>query len=153
MTSQAHKDGSLGLATQETTIANELPSVSSMLSKLENPTSLACSGEAEGLPAKGDGEEEEDRLFHALKEVLLKTESGEEETAFDVRELRDALETAGILSEQERDPSQLVGGATSILQKLWQSKSRYMVDAAEALANASRDRETSAISKLVYYSR
>ncbi|OKL62015.1 hypothetical protein UA08_02709 [Talaromyces atroroseus] len=145
MTSQTHEDSSLGLATEKTTpsqdlssIASDMPSVDSVLSRLENPHSLALSGELEGFLAKED-EEEHGRLLHALQKVLSKTESGDEDTSFDVQELRDALEMTDAIAEQERHVPQMVGGAASILQKLWQSKSRYMVEAAEALANASRD--------------
>jgi hypothetical protein len=77
-------------------------------------------------------------MFRALKEVLSKTEGNVD--VFDVQELRDALESADTAAQEGRRGPQLLEGVAAILQKLWQSESRYMVEAAEALANASRDR-------------
>ncbi|KAF5014315.1 hypothetical protein F66182_14746, partial [Fusarium sp. NRRL 66182] len=76
-------------------------------------------------------------MFRTLKQVLAKTERDED--VFDVQELREALEYADTAAQEGRRGPQLLGGVAAILQKLWQSESRYLVEAAEALANASRD--------------
>lgn len=146
MTSNVHGEGSPGLATKEagnthnsSSVAIELPSVESILSKLENPASLTVSGE----PADSSSEEEEKegQFLRTLQEVLSKTEGIEGETSFDVQELCNALETAGDTTEQGMQTE----AVASILHKLWRKRSRYMVEATEALANASRDRESSTL--------
>ncbi|RAO73773.1 uncharacterized protein BHQ10_009785 [Talaromyces amestolkiae] len=81
-------------------------------------------------------------MFRALKQVLAKTERDED--VFDVQELREALESADTAAQEGRRGPQLLGGVAAILQKLWQSESRYLVEAAEALANASRDQPAQA---------
>ncbi|GAM33289.1 hypothetical protein TCE0_003f00084 [Talaromyces pinophilus] len=141
MASQDYKDGgSTGLvpvATTNTDIISlaggiELPAVETVVPDLTDLKSLSSS-ETEGVVPV----EEQDQMFRALKEVLSKTEGDED--VFDVQELRDALESADTAAQEGRRGPQLLGGVAAILQKLWQSESRYMVEAAEALANASRD--------------
>lgn len=142
MASQDYKDGgSTGLvpvATKNTDIISlaggiELPAVETVVPDLTDLKSLSSS-ETEGVVPV----EEHDQMFRALKEVLSKTEGAED--VFDVQELRDALESADTAAQGGRRGPQLLRGVAAILQKLWQSESRYMVEAAEALANASRDR-------------
>ncbi|PCH04775.1 Armadillo-like helical [Penicillium occitanis (nom. inval.)] len=141
MASQDYKDGgSTGLvpvATTNTDIISlaggiELPAVETVVPDLTDLKSLSSSETEEVAPV-----EEQDQMFRALKEVLSKTEGDED--VFDVQELRDALESADTAAQEGRRGPQLLGGVAAILQKLWQSESRYMVEAAEALANASRD--------------
>lgn len=142
MASQDYKDGgSTGLVPVATTTTDlissadgiDLPAVETVVPNLTDLKSLPSSTGIEGVPV-----EEQGQMFRALKEVLSKTEGDED--VFDVQELRDALESADTAAQEGRRGPQLLGGVAAILQKLWQSKSRYMVEAAEALANASRDR-------------
>jgi hypothetical protein len=142
MASQDYKDGgSTGLVPVATitdiiSLADgiDLPAVESVIPDLTNLESLSPSTETEEvIPA-----EEQGQMFRALKEVLSKTEGNVD--VFDVQELRDALESADTAAQEGRRGPQLLEGVAAILQKLWQSESRYMVEAAEALANASRDR-------------
>lgn len=141
MASQDYKDGgSTGLvpvaATDIISLADgiDLPTVESVIPDLTKLESLSPSTETEEvIPA-----EEQGQMFRALKEVLSKTEGNVD--VFDVQELRDALESADTAAQEGRRGPQLLEGVAAILQKLWQSESRYMVEAAEALANASRDR-------------
>jgi hypothetical protein len=143
MASQDYKDGgSTGLAPVATTTTDiisladgiDLPAVESVIPDLRNLKSLSSLKQTEEVVPV----EEQDQMFRALKEVLSKTEGDED--VFDVQELRDALESADTAAQEGRRGPQLLGGVAAILQKLWQSESRYMVEAAEALANASRDR-------------
>lgn len=148
MASQDYKDGaSTGLVPVATTTdiislaeGIDLPSVESVIPDLTDLKSLSSSkGIEEVIPA-----EEQDQMFRALKQVLAKTERDED--VFDVQELREALESADTAAQEGRRGPQLLGGVAAILQKLWQSESRYLVEAAEALANASRDRTSITIS-------
>ncbi|EEA24584.1 GTP binding protein, putative [Talaromyces marneffei ATCC 18224] len=142
MASQDYKDGgSTRLAPVATTTTDvisstgdiELPAVVTVIPDLTGLKSLSSLKETEEvIPA-----EEQDQMFRALKDVLSKTERDED--VFDVQELRDALESADTAAKGGRRGPQLLGDVATILQKLWQSESRYMVEAAEALANASRD--------------
>lgn len=142
MASQDYKDGgSTGLVpvAEPTNVISsvddiDLPAVESVIPDLSNLKSLSSSTEIEEvIPA-----EEQDHMFRALKEVLSKTEGDED--VFDVQELREALDLADTAAQGGRRGPQLLGGVAAILQKLWQSESRHLVEAAEALANASRDR-------------
>ncbi|EED18349.1 GTP binding protein, putative [Talaromyces stipitatus ATCC 10500] len=141
MASQDYKDGgSTGLvpvATATTDIFSlaadiDLPAVGTLFPDLTGLKSLSSSNESEVIPA-----EEQDQMFRALQRVLSKTEGDED--AFDTRELRNALESADVAAQEGQRGPQLLGGVAAILQKLWQSESQYLVEAADALANASRD--------------
>lgn len=143
MASQDYKDeGSTGLVPVAATSFGivspadsiDLPAVETVVPDLTNLKSLSSLEDIE----KVIPEEEQDQMFHALKEVLSKTER--DEGVFDVQELREALALADTAAQEGRRSPQLLGGVAAILQKLWQSESSYMVEAAEALANASRDR-------------
>lgn len=151
MASQDYKDGgSTGLVPVATTtgiiyLADGIdsPAVESVIPELTDLKSLSSSkGTEEVLPA-----EEQDQMFRTLKQVLAKTERDED--VFDVQELREALESADTAAQEGWRGPQLLGGVAAILQKLWQSESRYLVEAAEALANASRDRTSILISYYV----
>ncbi|KAL3706676.1 hypothetical protein TMatcc_007689 [Talaromyces marneffei ATCC 18224] len=156
MASQDYKDGgSTRLAPVATTTTDvisstgdiELPAVVTVIPDLTGLKSLSSLKETEEvIPA-----EEQDQMFRALKDVLSKTERDED--VFDVQELRDALESADTAAKGGRRGPQLLGDVATILQKLWQSESRYMVEAAEALANASRDHENREIVVSSSYTR
>jgi hypothetical protein len=83
--------------------------------------------------------EEQSQMYRALQNVLSKSE--ENEGSFDVEELRASLEHADAAARQGQRSLQALQGVIATLEKLWYSRSRYMAEAAEALANGSRERE------------
>ena len=148
MASQDYKDGEgtglVPVATSNTSTTDiisstdglDFPAVEILIPDSADLKSLSKStGTGQGVPA-----EEQAQMFRALKKVLSKTEGNED--AFDIQELRESLESADAAAQEGQRGPQLLGGVTAMLQKLWQSESRYMVEAAEALANASRDRKS-----------
>ncbi|KAL1988523.1 hypothetical protein VTN96DRAFT_8918 [Rasamsonia emersonii] len=110
----------------------EFPAVKTILSELTDS--------APSAPERGQlslQPEEQDKMFRALQDVLLKTE--ENEGNFDVQELVSSLEQADADSRRGQRKLKALEGVSSTLDKLWQSRSHYMAQAAEALANGSRD--------------
>ncbi|EGC45554.1 GTP binding protein [Histoplasma capsulatum var. duboisii H88] len=78
--------------------------------------------------------EEEEEMFRALQAIFQVAE--EEEKNFDVKELLTALEGA---EEDTRQKMNALKGVKANLDLLWRSGSHFMVQAAEVLANGSRD--------------
>jgi hypothetical protein len=112
----------------------DFPSVDTILSTFKNPTpSISARGRLDLRP------EEQDQMFRALQEVLLKSE--EDEGSFDVQGLRASLEHADAVAQRGQRSLRALEGVSATLEKLWQSRSHYMAKAAEALANGSRERE------------
>lgn len=112
----------------------EFPAVKTILSEFTDSASSA--------PERGHlslQPEEQDEMFRALQDVLRKAE--ENEGNFDVQELVSSLEQADADSRRGQRRLKALEGVSSTLDKLWQSRSHYMAQAAEALANGSRDRE------------
>ncbi|KAL1963275.1 hypothetical protein VTN77DRAFT_8498 [Rasamsonia byssochlamydoides] len=110
----------------------EFPAVKTILSALTDS--------APSAPARGHlslQPEEQDEMFRALQNVLLKAD--ENEGNFDVKELVSSLEQADADSQRGQRNLKALEGVSSTLDKLWQSRSQYMAQAAEALANGSRD--------------
>lgn len=79
--------------------------------------------------------EEEEEMFRALQAIFQVAE--EEEKNFDIKELLTALEGA---EEDTRHKMNALKGVKANLDLLWRSGSHFMVQAAEVLANGSRDR-------------
>ncbi|KAH8690952.1 putative GTP binding protein [Talaromyces proteolyticus] len=75
-------------------------------------------------------------MFRALQDILKSASNTE---SFDLQELRESLEIADTTSQRGQRNPQLLEGVSSILDKLWRSKSKYMARAVEALANGSRE--------------
>ncbi|QSS66830.1 GTP binding protein [Histoplasma capsulatum] len=80
--------------------------------------------------------EEEEEMFRALQAIFQVAE--EEEKNFDIKELLTALEGA---EEDTRHKMNALKGVKANLDLLWRSGSHFMVQAAEVLANGSRDHE------------
>lgn len=83
--------------------------------------------------------EEQSQMYRALQDVLSKSE--ENEGSFDVEELRTSLEHADAETRRGQRSLQALEGVLATLEKLWYSRSQYMAEAAEALANGSRERK------------
>jgi hypothetical protein len=112
----------------------EFPAVKTILSALIGPAQSA----PERVPLSLQPEEQLE-MFRALQDVLLKAE--ENEGTFGVHELLSSLEQAEVDSQGGQRNRNSLQAVSSTLDKLWQSRSQYMVQAAQALADASRDRE------------
>lgn len=129
-------DGSLSdNQTDRMVKAIQLPEVKDLLS--ESTVSFPPAPAAEGPRLEPLDEQ---KMFKSLQAIL--DESEKEEGSFAVGELRASLEEADEDARHgTRDPRTL-SSVKATVEKLWQSRSEYMAPAVEALANASRDRES-----------
>lgn len=84
--------------------------------------------------------EEEEEMFRALQAIFQTAEEEEEEENFDVKGLLNALGEANEDARLGQRNMNILKGVRDNLGLLWRSGSDYMVQAAEVLANGSRDR-------------
>lgn len=104
----------------------DLPSVEQVLSSLPEVSTP--------LPSRGKKTidlEDQKSMFHLLKSAIENSGNG-----FDLKELQTSLEQAD--ADARRDPESL----KAILEQLWSCDSEFLVQAAEILANESRNRES-----------
>ncbi|EPS30780.1 hypothetical protein PDE_05732 [Penicillium oxalicum 114-2] len=113
----------------------DLPTVLEVLSALpESPSSISDRGTEElGL-------QDQEKMFRALRSIIEKADAAPEAANnFDLKELHASLEKADADGRRgQRDPESL-RSVLQILHKLWASNSEYLAQAAEVLANGSRD--------------
>lgn len=108
----------------------DLPSIEKIISSFpEKPPSL---------PPRGKvtlSEQKQEQLLDALKKAIA-TFRGEADVGngFDLKELHASLE--------QTDANYNLPSVPIILDQLWQCNSELLIDAAETLANESRDRES-----------
>lgn len=115
----------------------DLPSVDKVLSDLpELESSLQPQGTAEVQS------EEQENMFRALKQIIEQTgETSEVGAAFDLKELHASLEQAEGEARRGRRDAETLKGVLNTLHQLWSCNSRWMAQAAEILANGSRERK------------
>lgn len=115
----------------------ELPSIEQVLSDLSEVSSSLPSRTSETLP-----QEEQEIMFRALKNVVEIFESSAESiSSFDLKELHSSLEQADADASRGQRDAEPLQNVHTILCKLWSVNSGFLSQAAEALANGSRDRE------------
>lgn len=113
----------------------DLPAVETLLPDITDLGKLSVVSTEQKLSS----EEEQYQMFRSLQNVLSKAQANKD--VFDVQELYKALEEAHTASQEDGSSTQHLESVVSMLQKLWLSRSKYLLEATEALANASRDRE------------
>jgi hypothetical protein len=77
-------------------------------------------------------------MFRALKSVI---ESAYESSSLDLKSLQGALDEADADADRGQRDAEALQSVHSILGKLWSTNSGLLSQAAEVLANGSRDRE------------
>jgi hypothetical protein len=108
-------------------IFSELPELSSSLSERGTET-LSL--------------EEQEKMFRALSLVFENAENAAEAgNAFDLKELHASLEQADADARRGRRDPESLQSVLEILNQLWVSDSEFLAQAAEVLANGSRERE------------
>jgi hypothetical protein len=119
------------------------PSIEQVLSDLPEVT-----GNSSSLPLRNSetlAKDEQEKMFRALKNVLDNFEPSDDESAenesFDVKELQSSLEQADVDARRGERNAGPLQNVHTILCKLWSVNSGLLGQAAEALANGSRDRE------------
>lgn len=115
----------------------KLPSVEQILSEL--------TAETPSLPTRGTETvqlEEQANMFCSLRSLLKKAEEEDEGKCFDLRELHAALDQADADSRRGRRDLKALESVLVILHRLWECQSDYMAQAAEILADGSRDRKS-----------
>ncbi|CAI7569164.1 hypothetical protein N7533_001910 [Penicillium manginii] len=117
------------------------PSIEQVLSDLPEVT-----GNSSSLPLRNSetlAKDEQEKMFRALKNVLDNFEPSDDESAenesFDVKELQSSLEQADVDARRGERNAGPLQNVHTILCKLWSVNSGLLGQAAEALANGSRD--------------
>ncbi|PGH11454.1 hypothetical protein AJ80_07134 [Polytolypa hystricis UAMH7299] len=121
-------------ATEPDDVLNDPSSDSLPLKSLPEDSPPPCAPARDGEKLSKEAEE---KMFRALQEIFREAE--EEEDNFDVTDLLAALEVADDQSKRGRQNPQVLKGVRMALDKLWRSGSDYMAQAAEVLANGSRN--------------
>lgn len=86
--------------------------------------------------------EDQDKIFHAVKNVIENSETTTGAGAsFDLKELHASLEQADTDARHGRRDTESLDSVKTILYQLWACDSGLLAQASEILANASRDRE------------
>ena len=114
----------------------DLPSVDQVLQSLPQISTSLLSRDAETIDS-----DEQKKMFLSLKSVIENAEgTAEAGSSFDLKELHASLEQADADARRGRNLETLQSVHTTI-QRLWSCNSEYLVQAAEILANGSRDRQ------------
>lgn len=136
-------------ASQQSAAAKALgfkPSIEEVLSDLPE---LSGSSESSSFPQRNSetlAQDEQEKMFRALKNVLDNFEpsdDSESPESFDLKELQSSLEQADADARRGERNAGPLQNVHTILCKLWSVNSGLLSQAAEALANGSRDRESS----------
>ncbi|KAJ5389348.1 uncharacterized protein N7496_000416 [Penicillium cataractarum] len=112
----------------------DLPSVQQVFSELPESSSSLSGRGAETL-----GLEEQEKMFRALSAVIENAEAAEAGNAFDLKELHASLEQADADARRGRRDSESLQSVLKMLNQLWASDSEFLAQAAEVLANGSRE--------------
>lgn len=133
----AGKDGGESAVPSYAPAALELPSIEQTLADLPESSDSLPSRSSDTL-----AQEEQEKMFRALKHILDNFHGSDESSqSFDLKELHSSLEQADEDARRgQRDVSPLQK-VIIILHNLWAANSGLLSQAAEALANGSRDRE------------
>jgi hypothetical protein len=86
--------------------------------------------------------EEQEKMFRALSAIIENAEAAAEAgNAFDLKELHASLEQADADARRGRRDPESLHSVLKLLNQLWASNSDFLAQAAEILANGSRERE------------
>lgn len=125
------------------------PSIEEVLSDLPESSSSASISSLPPRNAETLAQDEQENMFRALKNVLDNFEPAEnldseesESSGFDLKELKSSLEQADADSRRGGRNVEPLLNVQSMLCKMWSVNSGLLGQAAEALADGSRDRES-----------
>ncbi|CAG8024779.1 unnamed protein product [Penicillium olsonii] len=110
----------------------ELPSIREVLQELPG-TVAALEVRTETIDLSKQQE-----MFYNLRNIVEQAQA-EAENAFDLKELHSTLEEAEASSKRGYRNAQTLQSVCEILHRLWACESQYLVQAAEIIANGSRD--------------
>ncbi|OQE38976.1 hypothetical protein PENCOP_c007G02713 [Penicillium coprophilum] len=112
----------------------DIPSVRHILSDLSEVVS--------SLPPRTQtiDSEEQQEMLHELREIIEKAQVADEDrNSFNLDELHASLEEADASEKRGRRDAETLQSVRATLQKLWACNSEYLVQAAEIIADGSRD--------------
>ncbi|OQD80476.1 hypothetical protein PENANT_c035G00627 [Penicillium antarcticum] len=113
----------------------DLPPIKDIVSDLSGSSSLLPAQSSESFEL-----EEQQAMFHALRDIIEKAQEVDEGgNNFDLKELHASLEEADATTKRGRRDADSLQSVVGTLNKLWNSKSEYLVQATEIIANGSRD--------------
>lgn len=115
----------------------ELPSAREILADLPTTTSSSLTPRTETVQVEAQQE-----MFRALKNIIEEVRATDAEKNFDLKDLQDSLEEADANSKGGHRDAETLTSVCDTLYRLWACKSEYLVQAAEIIANGSRDRES-----------
>lgn len=114
----------------------ELPSIRQILADLpSNSSPLETRTETVDPEAQQE-------MFRGLRDIIENAQVDETEVAYDLKELHASLEEAEASSKRGRRDAKTLRSVCDTLHRLWTCKSEYLAQAAEIIANGSRDRES-----------
>jgi hypothetical protein len=115
----------------------DLPSVDLVLQDLPHISTSLPSRDTETIES-----DEQVKMVAALKGIIENPEGAAEAgSSFDLKELHASLEQADADAPRGRRILENLQSVRTIIDRLWSCSSDYLVQAAEILANGSRDRE------------
>lgn len=115
----------------------ELPTVEQILQDLPQISTSLPSRSEETIES-----EEQKKMFHSLKSIIEHAEGAPEPGgSFDLKELHASLGQADADARHGRRNLETLQSVRTIIDRLWSCNSDYLAQAADVLANGSRDRE------------
>jgi hypothetical protein len=115
----------------------DLPSVDLVLQDLPHISTSLPSRDTETIES-----DEQVQIVAALKGIIENSEGAAEAgSSFDLKELHASLEQADADAPRGRRTLENLQSVRTIIDRLWSCNSDYLAQAAEILANGSRDRE------------
>ncbi|KAJ5338743.1 hypothetical protein N7452_005471 [Penicillium brevicompactum] len=111
----------------------ELPSIRQILADLPSNSSPL-----EPRTETVDPEAQQE-MFRGLRDIIENAQVDETEGAYDLKELHASLEEAEASSKRGRRDAKTLRSVCDTLHRLWTCKSEYLAQAAEIIANGSRD--------------
>lgn len=115
----------------------DLPSVDLVLQDLPQISTSLPSRDTETIDS-----EEQEMMFRSLKSIIERVEGTTEAAgSFDLKELHASLEQGDADARRGRRDLESLRSVRTIIDRLWSCNSPYLAQAAEVLANGSRDRE------------
>ncbi|KAJ5341583.1 hypothetical protein N7541_010707 [Penicillium brevicompactum] len=111
----------------------ELPSIRQILADLPSNSSPL-----EPRTETVDPEAQQE-MFRGLRDIIENAQVDETEGAYDLKELHASLEEAEASSKRGRRDAKTLQSVCDTLHRLWTCRSEYLAQAAEIIANGSRD--------------
>lgn len=123
---------------------SQLPSVQEVL--LELAVSAPVATNTDTVIPETETERTEEAMFRSLNAILKRAMDEDSKTeTFDLSELKTSLEQADIDAQKGTRDIKALEDVRAMLRKLWRSRSPFLAQFTEALANGCRDRKSALV--------